>query len=138
MLTPILAYAGRQRPAPPNKLPQVAGEPPSPRNAASAAAVGSRLYMFGGRTGVDMGEGSLSDLWVFDIEAIEWSRVEPAGGVAPPARSYHASCAQVSAGQGRIAVHGSIAPCGMASAGSTVPLCTGKVQGWGNYHSMFN
>lgn len=59
--------------------------------------MGSKIYIFGGRTGIDMGEGCLADLYAFDTATNSWSKLEPKGeGAAwPPKRSYHASAAQV-------------------------------------------
>ncbi|WIA20377.1 hypothetical protein OEZ85_004799 [Tetradesmus obliquus] len=37
---------------------KTAGACPGPRVAATMAAIGSKLYLFGGRTGIDMGEGA--------------------------------------------------------------------------------
>ncbi|EFJ44314.1 kelch repeat protein [Volvox carteri f. nagariensis] len=64
------------------------GEPPSPRVAHSAAAIGNTLYIFGGRSGLDMGEGASNDLYAFDLETSTWSQLQPKGDL-PPKRSYH-------------------------------------------------
>ncbi|GLC37373.1 hypothetical protein PLESTB_001594300 [Pleodorina starrii] len=64
------------------------GEPPSPRVAHSAASVGNTLYVFGGRCGLEMGEGAMNDLYAFDVATSTWSRLE-AQGPLPPKRSYH-------------------------------------------------
>ena len=66
---------------------QASDATPQPRNACTMTSIGNNLYVFGGRTGMDMGEGSLSDLYVFDTGTSEWSRAE--AGSPPPARSYH-------------------------------------------------
>lgn len=67
---------------------------PGPRVAATMAAVGAKLYLYGGRTGVDMGEGAKSDLYVFDTVTAEWSPVTvAAGSPSPPPRSYHSMAA---------------------------------------------
>lgn len=42
---------------------QVHGTPPPLRNAHAAAAVGSDLYVFGGRCGIEIGEAALNDLY---------------------------------------------------------------------------
>lgn len=49
----------------PPQLPacQVHGTPPPLRNAHAAAAVGTDLYVFGGRCGIEIGEASLNDLY---------------------------------------------------------------------------
>ncbi|GAB4817934.1 hypothetical protein N2152v2_004980 [Parachlorella kessleri] len=74
--------------------PAATGDVPAPRNAPAAAAIGSKVYYFGGRSGIDMGEGSLDELYAFDVATNRWSKVEPRGGVCPPRRSYHAMVSQ--------------------------------------------
>eukprot|EP00877_Chromochloris_zofingiensis_P006588 jgi/Chrzof1/2182/Cz11g05080.t1 len=69
------------------------GEAPSPRIACTAAAVGTHLYIYGGRTGVDMGEGADDHLWVLDTTTSHWSKVEAVSGSLPSPRSYHAMMA---------------------------------------------
>ncbi|PNH10707.1 Nitrile-specifier protein 5 [Tetrabaena socialis] len=64
------------------------GEPPIPRVAHAAAAVGSTLYAFGGRSGLEMGEGASNDLFSFHIPSATWTRLTP-NGPPPPLRSYH-------------------------------------------------
>jgi hypothetical protein len=64
---------------------------PQPRNACTMTSIDNRLYVFGGRTGIDMGEGSLSDLHIFDTTLAEWAPVEASS--PPPARSYHTMAA---------------------------------------------
>lgn len=41
----------------------MSGTPPPLRNAHAAAAVGTDLYVFGGRCGIDIGEAALNDLY---------------------------------------------------------------------------
>lgn len=41
----------------------VAGAVPPLRNAHAAAAIGTDLYITSGRSGVEIGEASLNDLW---------------------------------------------------------------------------
>ncbi|KAL4418744.1 hypothetical protein ABPG77_006417 [Micractinium sp. CCAP 211/92] len=73
---------------------QTSGTPPCLRNAHAAAAVGDHIYVFGGRSGIDIGEGSLKDLHRFDTASRSWSEVQlAAGSPVPPARSYHAMAA---------------------------------------------
>ena len=71
---------------------QASGPAPSPRIAPAAAAVGTTIYVFGGRTGVEMGEGALGDTWALDVAAPAWRRVECVGA-SPPPRSFHAAAA---------------------------------------------
>jgi N-acetylneuraminic acid mutarotase len=89
---------------------QTTGTLPSERIAHSAAAIGSKLYVFGGRSGVDIGEGSLNDLYCLDTEDARWSQVVPASGVVPPKRSYHC----MAAAQGKLFLFGG---CGEGSTG---------------------
>lgn len=64
------------------------------------AAVGTKLYLYGGRTGVDMGEGAKSELYVFDTSSAEWQPVKvPDDSPTPPPRSYHAMAAAPSTGK---------------------------------------
>ena len=73
-------------------LPMAAGAPcPSARVAHSAAAVGTTVYVFGGREGVNE-QRPLGDTWAFDTAAASW-RPLACSGASPPARSYHASAA---------------------------------------------
>lgn len=71
------------------------GEPPCARMGCTAAAVGADMYIFGGRSGIEMGEGSLHDLHALDTAMLTWRLVEPAAGSPPPpgARSYHTMAA---------------------------------------------
>ncbi|MEW5318732.1 MAG: hypothetical protein WDW38_009927 [Sanguina aurantia] len=65
------------------------GLPPVPRVAHTAAAVGTSIYIFGGRTGMEMGDGAMDDLWVFDTVTDAWSQVLGATGDLPAKRSFH-------------------------------------------------
>ncbi|XP_033736402.1 nitrile-specifier protein 5-like [Pecten maximus] len=65
------------------------GDVPVPRFADSAAAVGHVMYIFGGRTGINMGEGNFNDLYAFDTRDNVWTLLKPSG-VAPSPRSFHA------------------------------------------------
>ncbi|WIA40680.1 hypothetical protein OEZ86_004378 [Tetradesmus obliquus] len=75
---------------------KTAGACPGPRVAATMAAIGSKIYLFGGRTGIDMGEGATGDLFVLDTATATWAAAQPSTDcssstpAAPPARSYHA------------------------------------------------
>ena len=67
------------------------GEAPPPRIGHAQAAVGTRLYVMGGRQGEKMDETPLSDLFCFDTATSQWECVAPAPDSAPPPtpRSYH-------------------------------------------------
>lgn len=66
-------------------------EPP-PTNAAAVAALGDSMYMFGGRSGISMGEGDNNDMYTFNTCSKEWRKL-PTTGDVPMARSYHAMTA---------------------------------------------
>ncbi|KAG2454804.1 hypothetical protein HYH02_000636 [Chlamydomonas schloesseri] len=70
------------------RVVEVKGEAPPPRVAHAAAAVGSTLYVFGGRDGRDVGEGASNQLHAFDTTTSTWRLLAPAGS-PPPQRSYH-------------------------------------------------
>ncbi|XP_069104002.1 uncharacterized protein [Argopecten irradians] len=71
---------------------ETSGDVPVPHNAHTAVAVGHVMYVFGGRTGINMGEGSFNDLYAFDTRNNMWTLLKPKG-VAPSARSFHAMTA---------------------------------------------
>jgi Kelch motif len=48
---------------------QTSGEAPCGRVGAAAAAIGSDIYVFGGRTGTDFGDSSLNDLHILDTRS---------------------------------------------------------------------
>jgi len=66
----------------------IKGDPPVSRNAHAAAEVGRNIYIFGGRSGITMGEGSLNDMHMFDTEERTWKSITPKGN-SPDQRSYH-------------------------------------------------
>jgi hypothetical protein len=87
---------------------------PGPRIAASMVAVGPQLFLYGGRTGIDMGEGAKSDLYVFDTPSHQWQPVAvSADSPQPPARSYHAMAADP--GSGKLYVFGGCGSSGRLS-----------------------
>lgn len=63
---------------------EVLGEPPSARAAHAAAAVGSRMFVFGGRDT----SGRINDTFALDAVPLSWSRIA-ADAPAPAARSFH-------------------------------------------------
>ena len=63
------------------------GPAPSLRVAHAAAAVGSTLYIHGGRTEVAE-QSSLGDLHSFDFPTATWAELHPQGKT-PPSRNYH-------------------------------------------------
>ena len=79
--------------------PALAGSArPPPRASHASAAVGNKLYVFGGFDG----EVSLSDLWVLNTDTLEWSEVVPVASAPPPARSAHSMVTF----EGRLIVYG--------------------------------
>ena len=68
---------------------EVTGPKPSPRFGHCAAFVDDKLYVFGGRTGITMGEGALSDIQCLDTNTKTWSEVKVTGDI-PEARSFSA------------------------------------------------
>ncbi|KAL9191288.1 hypothetical protein ACHAXT_000994 [Thalassiosira profunda] len=71
--------------------PKVDGAAPPPRVAHSQAAVGDAVYVYGGRGGIEMGEGALSDMWKLEITnaTAKWTEIAPVGSEQPEARSFH-------------------------------------------------
>ena len=70
-----------------------AGYEPVPRVGHAQCAVGGKLLVFGGRTGVDMGDGILNDTWLFDPGTQAWEELKDVAGTPPCARSYHRATA---------------------------------------------
>ena len=64
---------------------------PPARVGHAQTAVDGKLFVFGGRTGVDMGETALDDLWSFCPVKSAWRQLS--AGSPPSARSFHASAA---------------------------------------------
>ncbi|KAG2440042.1 hypothetical protein HXX76_004157 [Chlamydomonas incerta] len=70
------------------RVVEAKGDAPPPRVAHAAAAVGNMLYVFGGRNGLEMGEGASNQLHAFDTATATWRLLAP-GGPTPAERSYH-------------------------------------------------
>jgi N-acetylneuraminic acid mutarotase len=68
------------------------GLKPLARLGHSSCVVNDSLYIFGGRTGVEMGENSLSDLWAYSAVQDCWVELKKSSenAVWPEARSFHA------------------------------------------------
>jgi len=66
------------------------GQAPPARVGHTAAAVGSRIYVFGGRVGSPVADRDVGDLHAYDTRAGSWASLEAAGD-PPGARSYHAA-----------------------------------------------
>ena len=74
------------------RLVEAKGEIPSARFGHSMCAVGSSLFLFGGREGTAIDERLLNDLYRFDCETSTWSLVSSSGSLPCP-RSYHSMVA---------------------------------------------
>lgn len=84
MLTRPQEYGVKTLPAP--------AEAPSPRVGSPSTTIGSSIYLFSGRGGVEMKPVEEDGgLWRYDVSQAQWSLVKPANSSAPfPAgRSYH-------------------------------------------------
>ncbi|CAF1120744.1 unnamed protein product [Rotaria sordida] len=66
-------------------------ERPLPRLAHAAAAVEHKLFIFGGRTSVNMTDDTLDDLYSFDIDLNQWTQYKKTSDIEewPEKRSYH-------------------------------------------------
>ncbi|KAL9581078.1 MAG: hypothetical protein Q9212_004112 [Teloschistes hypoglaucus] len=81
----------------PAESPEGKDEVPPPRVGHTAAVVGDRIYVFGGRGGKSMEalneEGAV---WEYDTKFNQWSRLKPVkDSPAPQARSYHSTASTV-------------------------------------------
>jgi len=65
------------------------GTPPCSRFGHAQASIGDKVYVFGGRRGINMDEKALNDLHCFDTKTNTWSEVKYNGGSAPSKRSFH-------------------------------------------------
>ncbi|KAI4146129.1 MAG: hypothetical protein L6R39_003574 [Caloplaca ligustica] len=73
------------------------GDVPAARVGHTAAVIGNRIYVYGGRGGKSM-EALEEDgaVWEYDTKLNQWSRINPAkGSPCPKARSYHSSASTV-------------------------------------------
>ena len=61
---------------------------PPPRVGHAQAVVGTSLLIFGGRTGVQMGEQPLNDMWSLNTKTEVWEEQQHKGDVPSP-RSFH-------------------------------------------------
>eukprot|EP00966_Prymnesium_polylepis_P068826 1598578-Prymnesium_polylepis.2 len=73
--------------------PQQGAVAPTPRVGHAQCTVRDKLIVFGGRVGVDMGEGNLNDTWAFDVASGEWTPIEASDGTPPCPRSFHRAAA---------------------------------------------
>ncbi len=76
--------------------PEIAGgEVPEQRVGHTAAVIGKRIFIFGGRGGKDMKPLQENGrVWVYDTRSDTWTYLDPVAGTPyPEARSYHSSVA---------------------------------------------
>lgn len=67
-------------------------ESPCARVGHASCSIGNKIYIFGGRTGVEMIETSLGDLHEFDCQNHKWSFIGDNLPNQPCKRSFHAMC----------------------------------------------
>lgn len=58
-------------------------------HASAYCSTNNKIYMFGGRCGIDMNEAALNDLWCFDVTTESWNEIKSSSVSAPEARSFH-------------------------------------------------
>lgn len=68
---------------------EVKNDAPLPRIAHSQATIGNRIYIFGGRQGIQMEESPLNDLHFFDVDNNKWNEVLSPDDTFPSPRSFH-------------------------------------------------
>ncbi|KAI0972295.1 hypothetical protein F4678DRAFT_471838 [Xylaria arbuscula] len=77
------------------KAPEI-GDVPPPRLGHATAVIGSRIFLFGGRSAA-AGSSTLEEngrVWVFETKTHTWTYLDPHhSSPIPPARSYHAAAA---------------------------------------------
>lgn len=82
---------------------------PPPRVGHAQASIGSVVYVFGGRQGVEIDEAPLNDLWAFDTATRAWDKLAArAAGDAPCPRSFHV----MTAARDKLYVFGGCGPAG--------------------------
>jgi N-acetylneuraminic acid mutarotase len=74
-----------------SKIENIGDQKPCSRVGHTSCVLSNKIYIFGGRVGVGMGEGSLSDLYEFDTLTYNWKLLDDGKSKnAPISRSYHA------------------------------------------------
>lgn len=71
------------------KWNSIATNNPPPRLAHGQCVIDNKVYIFGGRQGVEIGEGALKDLYSYDIITNHWDGPIEAKGETPEIRSFH-------------------------------------------------
>ncbi|XP_048585301.1 kelch domain-containing protein 2 isoform X1 [Nematostella vectensis] len=66
-------------------IPEIKGDPPSPRAAFATAKIASRAYLFGGR----FMDTRLNDLHYLDLDKWQWSGSLTTAGCVPEGRTWH-------------------------------------------------
>jgi hypothetical protein len=99
------------------RVPTTGDAPPPPCIAPAAAALGSSIFLFGGRTAIDMQQGTLGDVYKLDTTTHRWETVwkrekqegdDNAAANAPAPRSYHAAASL----GGKLFIFGGCGPSG--------------------------
>lgn len=70
------------------------GKVPGPRAGHTACAIGSRIYVFGGKGKEDKPIEEMGRVWIFNTSTLAWSYVDPASDLSlPPGRFFHGGAA---------------------------------------------
>jgi N-acetylneuraminic acid mutarotase len=68
---------------------EASGKSPIPRIAHAQATIDNKIYIFGGRQGIQMEESPLNDLHYFDVTNETWTEILSEGDNSPSHRSFH-------------------------------------------------
>lgn len=98
---------------------------PQPRVAHSQAAIGSDLYIFGGRQGLGMGDKDMDDLWRFNVNHKSWFQIR-FKGESPCARSFH----KMTSAGGKLYVFGGCGDFGNSSRMNDLYCFDPKTEKW--------
>ncbi|KAI1081186.1 hypothetical protein F5B20DRAFT_537145 [Whalleya microplaca] len=76
------------------KAPDFASDVPRPRIGHASAVIGSRIFIFGGRSAASETLDENGRVWVFETKTHTWTHLDPSrNSPVPPARSYFAAVA---------------------------------------------
>lgn len=64
---------------------------PEPRANCTANLFKDKVFIFGGHGGIGYQRASYNDLYFFDVETSEWTKIEYQGGAPPEARGGHSA-----------------------------------------------
>jgi len=82
---------------------ETTGIPPEPRVAHSQAITNNNLFIWGGRQGIDIGDGDLDDFHKLDLNTLQWEKISAENG--PLQRSFQQMCAT----EGKVHIFGGCA-----------------------------